>query len=370
MDDKEPRVHPKDVVVKILDWLRDALRGTGQGRDNWRGVLVVLLVGLAGLAAHLWFHHLVIWTHATLLVVAVLLAAIHYTEPRRDPAGKPARSLRAKADDGAIARLVRNPNVGNAPFIFAKAIELYQSLLNSRADTPAVRQKRADAALEVFLEQARDLKTVGRLSDNVAGYIFEQTNGTCRSVWAVCGRKDEPTAKKLYGACRNAFQKGCHIERVFFPPDTPLDEDDILGAIDLHLKAEMTVRAFQTRDLALAALYEFHLPRGFGMTWIGTCNCEQADRCATRRPNQGHDPAASVFVHWGGVGGADHHGVFLQGNADWAEHLFRLCRGIHGKAALANADSENEATSRIIPMNLDEFLTKFPHYRLSSRNSK
>lgn len=321
-------MHLIDAVLKGLDWIRDNLRGTGHG--TWRGVIVVLLVGLAGLAAHVWFHEFVIWTHATLLVVAVLLAAIGYSEPSRDH----------------VTQFICDRDVSNAPFMFAQSAELYRKL------SEAGEAKRADAALAAFLRQVQPLQTIAHLAPSVAACIFSRGHDgttTHRSVWAVCGRKDPLTADMLYEACESSAQCGGHIERVFFPPDSLEDERDILRAIERHLQVGMTVRAFQTRAEALATLYAFHLPRGFGMTWIGT--------------RLEHSRIAAAFVHWGGVGGTDHHGVFFQGNEDWAEHLSRLCQKIHGRATAANTNANGVVTS----MTLDDFLEKFPDYRVGSR---
>jgi hypothetical protein len=101
------------------------------------------------------------------------------------------------------------------------------------------------------------------------------------------------------------------------------------------------------------------------MTWIGTCNSDE-EPGAARQPKQIDDPTASVHVHWGGLGGADHHGVFLRGNADWAQYLYKVCRGVHGKAKVANVNAKGKS----VDMTLDEFLKRFPHYRIGSHRTK
>lgn len=334
--------HNNDGVKQSLNLLLDArLRAS-----LWSSVATVFVADLVIILVEWKRHELVLWAHLILLPITMATVAIGYLSAKREP----------------ISELVREHSAPSAPFMLSKTIELFQELETDATKEPSRsrRARRADAVVEAFLAKIRPLKQVQVLAQDVADAIYKELGVEIRSraVWAVCGRKDPQTADLLYEACKKAFEARNHIERVFFPPDSAADAKDILSAIAKHLEVQMTVRVFAKRHDAAAALYGLHLPRGFGMTWIGHCLRSANNNAATREPVAITDVPASVFVHWGGLKRDTHNGILLQGNMDWADHLWELFEAIRGSTVIANSDNNGN----VVPMTIDEFKKKYPHY--------
>lgn len=344
-------------LATLFQQLSEFLRDPRCARSMW---VSVMIIGVTE-AIVLWVEHSyqvqMHLLHLILLPMAMASAAIGFREGKDEPR----------------AKLFKQPNAPKAPFMVAQTIDLYQHVSSGSdgyADGSSPREliRRADAVLELFLSQICALKSIGNLSDSVVETIFSSDRPKeSRPVWAVCGRKEQSNARTLYQACEDSHTAGEHIERVFFPPESPEDSRDILEGIEKHLRACMTVRVFKSRKDALSTLYEFHLPRGFGMTWIGSSKQFTGKRPAEQVPIPTADSSATVFIHWGGLQGLEHHGVILTGNADWARHLWKLCHDIQVKAVLANAD---ELTGLVVPMTLKKFLTKYPHYGEHRKDGK
>ena len=227
----------------------------------------------------------------------------------------------------AIETLMRRPRGCEAPFLLAAAAHLYSRCDDRRAARMAI--------LELAKELA-DIRTEQRYLPQIAQAV------TSRCVWAVCGRKTDDAADGFWQANEKSFGARNTIERIFIPPRNAQEEVAVAVALERHLTAGMTVRAFGSHWNGSDVLFKWQLPEGFGMTLIG------------RRPDSpDENPKLDrVLVHWGFIGEkVPHHGVILTSQA-WTEYFWDLFQQMAAAAPQTPAGS------------LPEFLQAHPNYRL------
>lgn len=214
----------------------------------------------------------------------------------------------------ALGELLRSAGGCAEPFLLGRAARVIAA---AQTDDERVA---VDRAIEELSREINSHRKERDYLTTVASLIREN------SVWAVCGRKHPDSAPAFWTANVISKEKGHHIERIFLPPATPIEESDAHAAIRLHLEHAMIVRLVRPAITPHEARANWRLPDGFGMTIMGT------------RPggNDQMPDVTCVLVHWGTIGKDTHQGVLLR-DPVWKEHFWKLFTDI----ALQDTDPWN-----------------------------
>ena len=225
----------------------------------------------------------------------------------------------------AIETLMRQPEAANAPFLLAAAAHLYSHCTDKRASRAALRE---------LSKELGDLRTEQRYLPEIAKAVQSHC------VWAVCGRKTDDAADSFWKANETSYGRGNTIERIFIPPRNGEEQRSVATALERHLAAGMTVRAFGAKWTGDDVLFKWQLPEGFGMTLLGARTGDDA-------------PALTrVLIHWGYIGDkVPHHGVILT-HPEWTAYFWGLFEQM--------AIKTQESAARTLP----EFLEQHRNYTM------